>query len=323
MIKLDRKDRRILYELELNARIPESQLAKKTKLSREVVRYRLEKLERIGIIKYYMALVNTLNLGFLMFRTYYKFTNLTPKKEKEIIHYLQKKVNWVTKVEGNWNLTTMSFSSTIFEYNKYLSELKSKFGEYIQDYWVSTMTKLWHYKRGYLLDNKSSKKVLVMGERDNKPRLDKLDIKILHNLLNNGRIKYIDLAKKLKEHPKLVRDRVNRMIEEEVIIGFTPFYDMSKLGMIYFKVHFKLKNYSVKEFNLLLKYAQHHPNIVHTVESVGGADYEIEVQVKDNKELYEIIEDIKVKFSEIIFDYYFMEYTKEHTLDYLPRELVK
>ncbi len=323
MIKLDKKDRRILYELELNARIPESQLAKRTKLSREVVRYRLEKLEREGIIKYYMTLVNTLNLGFLMFRTYYKFTNLTPKKEEEIIHYLQKKVNWVTKVEGNWNLTTMSFASTIFEYNNYLSELKSKFGEYIQDCWVSTMTKLWHYKRGYLLDNKSNKRVLVMGDRGKKPKLDELDIKILGILLNNGRIKYIDLARRLKEHPKLIRDRVNKMIDEEVIIGFTPFYDMSKLNMIYFKVHFKLKNYSMSEFNSLLRYAQTHPNIIHVVEAVGGADYEIEVQVKSNNELYDIIEDIKIKFADIIYDYYFMEYTKEHTLDYLPREMVK
>ncbi|MFH1972444.1 MAG: Lrp/AsnC family transcriptional regulator [archaeon] len=320
MIKLDKKDKRILYELELNARITESSLAKKTKVSREVVRYRLEKLEKQGIIRYYMTLVNTLNLGYLMFRTYYKFTNLTPEKEKEIIQYLQKKVNWVTKVEGKWNLTTMSFSPNIFEYDKFLTELKTKYGEYIQDYWVSTMTKLWHYKRGYLLEKRGNSS-LMMGERKQKPKLDKLDIKILDILLNNGRIKYIDLAKKLKQHPKLIRDRVNKMIKDEVIIGFTPFLDINKLGMLYFKVHFKLKNYSPEKFTSLLRYAEDHPNIIHTVEAVGGADYEIEVQVDNNEELYKVIEDIKIKFSDIIFDYYFMEYTKEHTLDYLPREI--
>ena len=258
-----------------------------------------------------------------MFRTYYKFTNLTPAKEKKIIHYMQKKVNWVTKVEGVWNLTTMSFSSSVFEYDKFLSELKGKYGEYIQDYWVSTMTKLWHYKRGYLLENKKGDNSLMMGEREQKPKLDKLDIQILEVLLNNGRIKYIELASKLKKHPKLIRDRVNKMIKDETIIGFTPFLDMNKLGISYFKVHFKLKNYSPKKFNSLLKYAENHPNIAYAVEAVGGADYEIEAQVKNNKELYELIEDIKIKFSEIIQDYYFMEYTKEHTLDYLPREMIK
>jgi len=319
MLKLDKKDRRLLYELELNGRITESQLAKRTQLSREVVRYRLGKLEKEGVIKYYMTLINTLNLGFLMFRTYYKFTNLTPNKEKEIIEFLQKRVNWVTKVEGMWNLTTMSFSPTVFEYEKFITELKMKYGEYIQDYWVSTMTKLWHYKRGYLLDNKKGKSLLLMGERKQKPKLDKLDIDILKILLNNGRIKYVELAKRLKQHPKLIRDRVNKMVEEEVIIGFTPFLDMNKLKMLYFKVHFKLKNYSSGHFTSLLRYAQIHPNIIHTVEAVGGADYEIEIQVENNEELYKIIQDIKTKFSEIIYDYYFMQYTKEHTLDYLPR----
>ena len=162
----------------------------------------------------------------------------------------------------------------------------------------------------------------MMGERKQKPKLDKLDIEILSNLLNNGRIKYIDLAKKLKQHPKLIRDRVNKMIKDEVIIGFTPFLDINKLDILYFKVHFKLKNYSQEKFTSLLQYALQHPNIIHTVEAVGGADYEIEVQVNNNEDLYKIIEDIKIKFSEIIYDYEFMQYTKEYTLDYLPRQLI-
>jgi DNA-binding Lrp family transcriptional regulator len=323
MLELDKKDKKLLYELELNARIPESELAKKTRLSREVVRYRLKKLEEEGVIRYYMTLINTLNLGFLMFRTYYKFTNLTKDKEDEIIKFLQKKVNWVTKVEGPWNLTTMNFAINIFEFEKMMNELKMNYGEYIQDYWVSMMTKLWHYKRGFLYENKAGEMALMMGERKQKPKLDELDMKILNILLNNGRIKFIELAKKLHEHPKLVRDRMNKMIKEEVIIGFTPFYDINKLGLLYYKVHFKLKNYSAERFKTLLRFALQHPNIIHTVEAVGGADYEIEVQVNTNDELYKLIDEIKIQFSDIVYDYYFMQYTKEYTLDYLPRELEK
>ncbi len=320
---MDKTDRKILYTLELNGRISESQLAKEARVSREVARYRLKKLEDEGIIRHHMALINTLNLGFLMFRTYYKFTNLTPKKEKEIIEFLQHKVNWVTKVQGKWNLTTMSFAKTIFEYEDFLQELKGKYGDHIQDYKVATMTKLWHYKRGYLFENKQGKTTLMMGKKEKKPNLDTLDIQILNVLLNNGRIKYTDLAKKLNKHHKQIRDRVQRMIKEEVIIGFTPFLDIEKLEMLYFKVHFKLKSYKPNMHKALLRYALQHPNIAYTVEAVGGDDYEIEVQVKSNNELYQIIEEIQITFADIIQDYYFMQYTKEYTLDYLPRELIK
>jgi len=314
---LDKKDKRLLYALELHGRRSESELAKKIGLSREVVRYRLKKLERQGIIRYHMTLVNTLNLGYLMFRTYYKFTGLSKAKEKELITFMQKHVNWVTIVEGRWNLTTMNFSKDVFEFQSFMDKLKQQFGEYIQDYWVSTMTGLYHYRRGFLIDKKDDY-FIKMGSRKNRPTLDLLDKQILSTLLENGRMSYVEIGKRLKQNAKLIRDRMNRLKKDDVILGFTPFLNMSKLGMLYYKVHFKLKNYSPESYRSLLRYALQHPNIVFTVEAVGGADLELEIQVKDNNHLYSIIHDIRENFN-FIHDYYFMEYTKEHTLDYLPR----
>ena len=114
MEELDLKDKKILYGLELNGRIPESELARKVGLSREVVLYRLNKLQKMGIIRSFNTIVNTMKLGFLMYRTYFKFINLTREKEKEIIQYLEKRVNWMTKVEGTWNLSTMVFTKSIY-----------------------------------------------------------------------------------------------------------------------------------------------------------------------------------------------------------------
>ncbi|MCH8022562.1 MAG: winged helix-turn-helix transcriptional regulator [Thaumarchaeota archaeon] len=41
---LDKLDRKILFELDLNSRIPTTKLAKKLKVSREVVDYRIKRL---------------------------------------------------------------------------------------------------------------------------------------------------------------------------------------------------------------------------------------------------------------------------------------
>lgn len=121
LIKLDLKDRKILYELELNGRISESELAKRVGLSREVVIYRLNKLQKTGIIRSFNTIVNTMKLGFLMYRTYFKFINLTGEKEKEITEYLYKKVNWLTKVEGTWNLSTMVFTKSVYDYEQFIN----------------------------------------------------------------------------------------------------------------------------------------------------------------------------------------------------------
>ena len=55
-------------------------------------------------------------------------------------------------------------------------------------------------------------------------------------------------------------------------------------------------------------------------ELVGGDDLETEFQVKTNEELYNYIEEIRLKFGKIIKDYKFMQYTKEYKFTYLPEK---
>ena len=53
-------------------------------------------------------------------------------------------------------------------------------------------------------------------------------------------------------------------------------------------------------------------------ELVGGADLECEFQVQNNDEFYEYIQDLRLKFSDLIRDYTFMQYTQEYKFTYLP-----
>ena len=52
-------------------------------------------------------------------------------------------------------------------------------------------------------------------------------------------------------------------------------------------------------------------------ELVGGADLECEFQVKTNEEFYNYIQELRLKFSDIIRDYKFMQYTQEYKFTYL------
>jgi Lrp/AsnC family leucine-responsive transcriptional regulator len=58
MIKLDLKDRKILYELDLDARQPLTRIGKKVGLSKDVVSYRMKKLQDEGIIKNYYTVID-------------------------------------------------------------------------------------------------------------------------------------------------------------------------------------------------------------------------------------------------------------------------
>ena len=89
----------------------------------------------------------------------------------------------------------------------------------------------------------------------------------------------------------------------KMIIGFKPFLNVHKLGYTYFKLHLTLLNLAPERKKSIIQYIHQHPNTAHMTELVGGADLETEFQVKTNEELYGCIQDLRLKFGEIIKDY--------------------
>lgn len=320
--KLDLKDRKILYQLDLNARQTDSQIAKKVGLSRDIVRYRINKLTKSGHIKRFITILNTMKLGFDWYRTFFKFQNLTLKKETEIIEWLKQKTSWVVKIEGEWDMNTGTFTKNIYEFQNILSEFTEKFNRYIERYEVAIVTKMWHHHRNYLLDKKikiPKPELMGLNKADDKiETIDKIDYKILQVLLENARMSTVDIATKTGTTEIVVRYRIKKLIEKRIILGFRALLDIDKLGYTYFKLHINLQNFTKKEKDQINLYLLQHPNVAYTTELVGGADIEIEFQVKDTKTFYKEIEQIRKTFGTIIKNYKFMQYTKEYKFTYLP-----
>ena len=124
MYKLDLKDRKLLYELDCNSRQSIQQLAKKVGLSKDAVKYRINRLLKNEIIKSFSAVIDTGKLGFASFRLFLKFYQLSPKKEKEILNFLQKNKNlvWFVQAEGNWNINTWFLYKSLEEMNSFWIE---------------------------------------------------------------------------------------------------------------------------------------------------------------------------------------------------------
>lgn len=315
MLNLDQKDRKILFELELNARIPETQLAKKTGLSREVVAYRLKKLEERKIILKYHPIVNSMNLGKLMYRTYFKLQKTTPEKEREFVKYLLNKFNWITKVRGIWDVGTMTFVDSNYDFDNVMKDILSHYGEYIEDYWFAIMTRLHHCKRSYLV-GKEDNTDIILEKTEHQIKIDELDMKIINHLTFFGRAKYQEMAQKFNVNEKLVRDRLERLIENKIILAFTTFLNIPLLEVKYYKLHFTLNDKSREIIKKIIAFGLAQPNIVYIVEGTGCADVEVEVQVPSITELYALIDLYRSTFKEAIRDYVFMEYTEEYKFEY-------
>ena len=102
MSKIDLTDRKILHELEVNARIPISILAKKLRQSRDIVNYRIKRLEKDSVIKGYHAFIDASKLGYKIYRVYFKFYSIKKSDYNELVKLLVENSNvfWVAETDG-------------------------------------------------------------------------------------------------------------------------------------------------------------------------------------------------------------------------------
>ena len=128
-ITLDSRDKKLLYELDLNSRQSYNELARKLRLSKGAIIYRINNLEKTGVIKCYNTVVDIRKLGYISIRLYLKLTGATPEKEQEIINFLRTResVIWLVSIEGEYNIGAAILVKSISEINTLWKELLEKY----------------------------------------------------------------------------------------------------------------------------------------------------------------------------------------------------
>lgn len=318
--KLDLKDKRLLYELDLNSRQSFNELSRKLKLSKTAVLYRINNLRKEGIIKQFQTVINFGKLGFIGFRLYLKLQGITPKKKEEIIEFFKQKdiVAWVVSIEGEYDIGLLILSKTIKEMNNLWNEILEKYVNFIKDRFLTIMAHVSYFSRAYLLDLKQNTYEIDLITEPEIIEFDENDKKILKLMAQDGRISIVNLSSKTRLTPKTIIQRIKKLEEKKIIVGYRTLFDLEKLGYKYFKVHFKLTNVTREKDRKFRLFVKSNPNIIYDDRVLGGDDFEIELQVKDLDDLRKILDNIYEEFSEIIREHKVMQYYNEHKFLLLP-----
>ena len=105
-MRIDLKDKKLLYWLDQNSRATNKELGRRIGLSEQAIGYKIRRLEDEGFIKKYVTFVNTPALGYEHYKVLLRLRNVTLEKEKEIITLLVKNENirWVVSCSGKWDI---------------------------------------------------------------------------------------------------------------------------------------------------------------------------------------------------------------------------
>lgn len=305
MPEIDKKDKEILFNLSLNARASLTELAKKTKLSKEVVHYRLKNLEKSGIIEGYYAVINTYKMGKEFYRVYMKTINMTANIEKQFIEFLKNhpKVTWVVEVDGDLDFLYVVWAKNISEFEEVYNEINDNFGKYIEQKFFSVMTNVYYFKDKYLVGREDGTYKLT-GGKINYPELDDSDLKLITLLSNNGRLPLIDIAKKLEMAVKTVQRKMKKLTSEEIITCYNVKINHKILGYTQRKVMLNLNDTSKQVMRKLISFLTTHKDTIYITIAVGQYDLEFEMMEKSHEEFHSLLKELRNIFPGLIKNYF-------------------
>jgi len=321
-LRLDLKDKKILFNLDFNSRQPISDLAKTVGLSKQGVDYRIQKLMKNKVILGFYPLINIHLLGSTYGRIFLKLQNLTEEKEIEILKELVKnpKINWILRSEGNYDILMATWAKDLKGFKEVTQELLYKYGMFIKEKKESVGINVTHFQNRYLLGTRETEEISV-GKQKELVKIDELDKKILKGLCKGARIPLIKLANKLGISAKVAAYRIKRLKKNKVILGYRPLVNHNLLGWMHYKILFYLTNVTHEDFNKFKAFLKNDPKVIYIVDEIGICDIDVEVMVKSIQDLFKFIKEIKFRFPKLIRDYETLVLVETLKINYLPTYL--
>ncbi len=316
---LDIKDKRILLALDMDARKPDSSIAKIVGLSKQLTNYRIKRLEKQGIILSYYPVIDHTKLGLQLYRIALKLENATKEKEQEILNYLKTHASWIVSVLGPWDIWMALYAKNEYQFMDFWNQFYEKFGYYVNDKWISLMTAFLNFEHSFIYPHKKNRaRRFVLGEKPSDLAVDEIDVQILQELTKNARQTSLELASKINQTERVVRYRIKRLENQHIILGYRQFINTALLGMKYYKLFIQLKDAKNQDIKKIKSYITQGQNVTYNTVALGGYDFEIEVHFHDSNELMEFITNLKESFPTHIKNITPMEYIKEYKVTYFP-----
>jgi DNA-binding Lrp family transcriptional regulator len=317
---IDKKDRKILYELDKNSRQSLSILGKKVGLAKSIVAYRIKRLKNLGIIKSYYTVVDLYKLGFIAPRFHFIYQYVNPEIQNEIINYFvnNKYTFIVVSTYGPFDLSVLFGIRDMRKMFYIWQEIQKKFGSYFEKQSLAFYLNEIHFPPSYLIEEKRThKKIIEIQSTTEHIDLDPLEYKILQELSPNAEIKLVDLAKILNVSSRQIGYRIQKMRKARVIEGFRTEIDISKLGYQDYKVYIFLREFNLR--NRIIEFISSNPYLINIDTTTGESHLELEFHVKNTNQIHEIIQEISEHFPKAIRNYYHVSVKKIHKWLYLPQ----
>jgi DNA-binding Lrp family transcriptional regulator len=314
---LDKFDRRILFELEKDSSISLSKLSRIISRTKQFVLFRIKRLEKEGIIEGYQAIVDMSKLGYMTYRVYFDMQNTTLIDEEKFVEFIKEEIPqvWtITRMHGKWDYALFIGVRSIPQFHEVWDKIMFSYKNNIKKYNIAIYAPIFNFNRRFFVnEGRVIERIYGEGKQEES---DDFDIKLIHAYATDVRQSYLELGRKIKTSHDRIRERIRRLENKKIIVGYKIGLNLEKLGFQGYRVDIELN--STKHNKGLFEFCKNNKFIYQVNKSIGGADFEIEVVVKDLVHLNKLIEEIKENFKEDIKDIEYFGFSKFYLLKFIP-----
>ena len=270
MIKIDKKDQKILSEISENALMSRYSLAKKVQSSREVVDYRIKRLEKRGIIRSYQARIDLSNFIYGVYMILIRLKRFDRRIEKSIVSELKKVryTHWLSRTIGEYDLALTFSTTNSYQLDESLTQIFSICGEYLAGYKVLILTKELKDTFKSLFSSEPFK-VKSITKPFKQVTLDEKDKKILQILAKKADITNKEISKLIRLNPETIRIRIKSLEKRKIILNYRTMINPIKLRKKLFLVFMNLNNKDEKSRIKINNYFENHKKIIFSSNAVG------------------------------------------------------
>lgn len=317
---IDLRDRKILCELDMNARANIKQLARKLRLSRQVVQYRIERMKKDGTIFGAITIFDSAVIGYRWFRVVMRLRKIDKNARNRFAVFLKNhpRVIWLGEVGGNWDFVVNFAARDQFEFNEMLENVLTNWGESIQKYEVLVYLNIRDQSRQYILPGYTEQTELRHEMKFNPEiELDEVDKKIIACISRDAWMSAPEIAGKTGVSYKTVQNRIAQMEEKKVILGYRLMVHPRKLGctthMLFLSIHMYKRKLEEKLFEFLKQ-----PNVTYIVKHLGKWQIGVETESASEEDFQKFLVELRSQFGEIISEYETFPIFFDHAINYYP-----
>lgn len=321
---LTKNQRKVLYNLECDARSSQNLIARNCGISQQSVSYTVDSLQDQGKIKGFTTLVDYSKLGYSGFLCLFRLENYSRsnlKALKDIIDDTES-IGWLYEVSGGFEVAALFLCQNTSQMNKRLKSVVSG-GPELSKKVVMPAVAVHEAGKKYLNTGFTDREIEHRVVGADRPLVEVSDgkEKLLQRLNDEPRVSMVEASEGLDVTSKTLIDWRKSMEDQKLIRGYRPVIGAKELEiesqLILFQVSDKsredeLRNYMIRQ-----------ENIVSVVKTLGSYDMIAEIQAEQPERITGVISTMRETFGDLVEDHRTLDLEQKERKRFLPESHFK